>query len=197
MSPDKQTLAVYDERAAEYADFTASAVEKTALVAFIAACPAKGSVLDLGCGPGRAAGAMQRAGLQVDATDASPEMIRLARAQPGVTVRQATFGDLDAQALYDGIWASFSLLHAARSALPGHLGAIARALRPGGILMLGMKLGSGEKRDSLGRLYAYYSETELDRHLRAAGLSPEKHDRWQGQGMTGQQEPYIAITARA
>jgi SAM-dependent methyltransferase len=197
MSPDKQTLAVYDERAADYAGFTASAVEKTALTAFISACPAQGRVLDLGCGPGRAAGAMQRAGLRVDASDAAPEMVRMARAHPGVTVRQATFDDLDAHDLYDGIWASFSLLHAAQSALPGHLAAIARALRPGGILMLGMKLGSGEKRDSLGRLYAYYSEAELDRHLRSAGLRPDEHTRWQGKGMTGTPEPYIMITAHA
>jgi len=197
MKPDAQTLAVYDERAADYADFTASAVEKTALAAFIAACPAQGRVLDLGCGPGHAAGAMQRAGLQVDATDATPAMVRMARTHPGVTVRQATFDDLDGHAIYDGIWASFSLLHSGRAAFPGHLAAIARALRPGGFLMLGMKLGSGEKRDSLGRLYAYYSEAELDTHLSATGLTPDKHHRWQGRSMTGQLEPFIMITAHA
>jgi hypothetical protein len=45
---------------------------------------------------------------------------------------------------FDGIWASFSLLHTPKAEHSRHIGAMARALRPGGYLYLGMKLGEGE-----------------------------------------------------
>jgi SAM-dependent methyltransferase len=45
---------------------------------------------------------------------------------------------------FDGIWASFSMLHTPKAEHRTHVAAMARALRPGGYLYLGMKLGEGE-----------------------------------------------------
>ena len=83
---DTETLQVYAERAAEYADrFSADRPDQHRQT-FIDAIPPGGRVLDLGCGPGGAAAQMVAAGLQVDAWDASPEMAEIGAEQHGLTV---------------------------------------------------------------------------------------------------------------
>ena len=197
MSVDAETLAVYAARADDCADMPVDAVQKTMLAAFIDAMPKGARVLDLGCGPGLAAAAMLKSGLQVDAHDATPEMARLAARHQGVNVAQKSFDELDADNLYHGIWASFSLLHAPKSAFPTHLQAIHRALRPGGLLCLAMKLGKGEIRDKLGRLYTYYSQSELQDLLVAADFTPGDHSIGQSTGLAGDTSPFIIANAHA
>ena len=194
---DPETIRLYDARAADYAAATASDAPDATLAAFIAALPPAGAVLDLGCGPGFAAGHMAAAGLRVEAWDASAGMAALAAARPGVVARQAVFDDLEAVDAYDGVWANFSLLHAPRSAIPRHLAAIARALRPGGVLHVAVKEGDGDRRDALGRLYTYFTEVELCGLLRAAGLRPGAVARGADPGLDGVVAPWIAVTARA
>ena len=189
---DPRTLAVYEARAADYAArFAADGAPDADLRAFVEALPEGGRVLDLGCGPGRSAGLMAEAGLVVEAWDASPAMVRLAGARPGVEARLARFGDLRAASLYDGVWANFSLLHAPRAALPAHLAAIARALRPGGRLHLGMKTGRGEERDALGRLYVYWEAEALRNALEEAGLRPLSSREGEAEGLAGGREPFV------
>ncbi|WP_322866761.1 class I SAM-dependent methyltransferase [Aquicoccus sp. G2-2] len=137
-------------------------------------------MLDLGCGPGYYARALAEMGFAVEAWDASREMVALAAEQGAVEVRQAVFDDLNAEARYDGIWANFSLLHARRADLPGLLARIRRAGKPGMVFHIGMKLGTGEGPDALGRFYAYYQEDELVALLNAAGLDVKR--RWHGAG---------------
>ncbi len=193
---DDRTLGLYNRQSAEYAAKVEDEAARDPMIErFIAACPKGGRVLDLGCGPGHFAERMATAGLRVEATDAARAMVDLAARRPGVSARLARFEDLDAQDAYDGIWAYFSLLHAPRADLPGHLGRIARALKPGGILFLGMKHGQDSKRDRLDRYYEYYEDEELTRHLSAAGLRPA--DTWRGtaEGMAGDPEDWIVIAA--
>lgn len=168
---DAKTMAVYGARAADYATHDRGAATAGRLARFIASLPEGGSALDLGCGPGWGAAAMRSAGLRVTAMDASPEMAAEARAQYGLDVRVAPFEALEEVAAYDGIWAHFSLLHAPRAAFPVHLAALRRALRPGGRLVIAMKLGTGEARDRLGRFYSYYGRDELERLLAEAGFT--------------------------
>jgi SAM-dependent methyltransferase len=194
--PDPDTIRVYNERAADYADLTDSDNSSDPrLAAFIAACPKGGHVFDLGCGPGAAAAAMARAGLRVTATDASPEMVALAARHPGVTARQALFDDVTGTDIYDGIWASFCLLHAPRADFPSHLAALHQALKPGGMFFIGMKLGSGQSRDSIGRLYTYYSAPELDNFLTEAGFTPQSHDFGTSVGLSGTEAGHVLVTA--
>jgi SAM-dependent methyltransferase len=194
---DRRTLDVYDAKAADYAKrFGTDAEPDTQLRNFLDLLPPNAVLLDLGCGPGRSAAIMASAGHQVTATDASAEMIALAAQQPGVTARQETFDDLTGNGLYDGIWANFSLLHAARDDLPRHLAAIARALKPGGIFHIGMKTGRDTTRDTLGRRYTYVTDTELTALLTGAGLAP--FIRWTGAdtGLDGEVAPWIVMQAR-
>jgi 2-polyprenyl-3-methyl-5-hydroxy-6-metoxy-1,4-benzoquinol methylase len=197
MSPDNKTIAVYDDQAAEYADFMLKEGEDPALIAFIAALPKGAHVLDLGCGPGWASAEIAKAGHKVTATDASREMIAMASKFPGVTAINATFDDITGTALYDGIWANFSLLHAPRSAMPRHLAALATALKPGGQLHIAVKTGQGETRDKIGRLYTYYGIDELIGLLADVGLTVSETRTGEGPGLSGETASWVALTAHA
>lgn len=194
---DRQTLDVYDARAREYHDRFGSDRPGRHLRAFIGALAPGASVLDLGCGPGQSAAHMAAAGLVVHATDASAEMARIAATQPGVIARQASFDDLTEMAAYDGIWANFALLHAARTDMPRHLGAIAAALRPGGLFHLGLKTGTGANRDPLGRAYTYYERDELIGLLGAAGFAAPVYEATGHEvGLAGTDDPWIVLQVR-
>jgi SAM-dependent methyltransferase len=138
---------------------------------------------------------MQARGFEVTAWDACETFVAEARAR-GLDAHLRNFDDLAEMGAYDAVWASFSLLHAPRSAFPRHLAAVARALRSPGYLYLGMKLGQGEARDSLGRFYAYFSAEELRRHLAEAGFSILDTATGAGTGLAGTTDPFILITAR-
>ncbi|MGR3466669.1 MAG: class I SAM-dependent methyltransferase [Shimia sp.] len=191
---DAETLAVYAAQAQAYRDRFAGAPSRS-LIAFAELLPKGATVLDLGCGPGNAAVHMAAQGHQVDAWDASPAFIDAIDA-PGVTPRLATFEALDAVEAYDGIWANFSLLHATRAAFPGHMDRIAGALRPGGVLFLGMKTGTGERRDHLGRFYAFHSVEELRAAFTERGIGVLHAQTGEEAGLAGTVDPFLLLTGR-
>jgi len=193
---DAKTLAVYDAKIEDYLRLTQAPPSKS-LLAFIKAIPEGGRILDLGCGPGLAAAEMARHGFDVDALDGSAEMVAAASKHPGVTARQATFDDLPSQATYHGIYANFSLLHAKRADFKRHIQACHAALHPGGIFHLTMKLGTGQKRDALGRFYTYYTAQELKDILAQAGFTLTFQREGQEKGLAGDVEPFIMMTAHA
>jgi SAM-dependent methyltransferase len=195
MTADRETLRVYDASAADYAAMVKQYEDDPALTAFIGGLAKGAHVLDLGCGPGWAAARMATEGLAVDATDASAEMVALAARHPGITARQASFDDIAGTDIYDGIWANFSLLHAARADLPGHLAALRAALKPGGLFHIGMKTGTGTHRDKLGRRYTYVTEDELDALLRDAGFTPFSCRTGADKGLDGELAPWVTMAA--
>ncbi|QUJ75768.1 class I SAM-dependent methyltransferase [Sulfitobacter albidus] len=193
MSHDDETLRVYATRTADYAKF--AQIEDPHLATFIARLKPGAQVLDLGCGPGHAAAAMADAGLHPAATDAVAEMVALAARHPGVTARQMTFDQIAGEDLYDGIWANFSLLHAARADLPRHLSALHRALRPGGAFHIGMKTGTGTQRDAIGRRYTYVTEAELRGLLADAGFTVTAATTGRDKGLDGTYADWITLAA--
>jgi len=196
MTHDAETVRLYDDKAVEYAEDNKSAAKHPSVLAFIAALPTKGRVLDFGCGPGLEASVFADAGFQTDAMDASAEMVRLAAQHTGVTATQATFDQLSARNIYDGIWANFSLLHAPRTDIGHHLSTINKALKPNGIFHIGLKTGSGEKRDPIGRLYTYYTEPELKTLLKDAGFSGFDCHYGASKGLDGVMADWITILTR-
>jgi SAM-dependent methyltransferase len=192
---DAETIAWYDARARDYADRFAAAKQDRHLAAFRARLPENARVLDLGCGPGHAAAQLAAEGHETEAWDAAKGMVALAARHPGVTARQARFGDLQAEARYHGIWANFSLLHAPRADFPGHIAAIARALRPGGVFHLGMKTGADAARDHLGRSYTFYTSAELEAALAAAGLAVVSRTTGAETGFAGTEDPFVILLA--
>ena len=193
MSKDSETLAVYDAEADAYEKRVA---EKSSpgLQAFLDRLPANAQVLDLGCGPGLSAVAIQAAGHSVDAVDGSAAMVTRACAN-GVPARQALFSDIDATNAYDGIWANFSLLHLPRSEFEPMLTRLQAALRSGGLFHIGMKLGKGEGRDRLGRFYTYYQPDDLESALRRSGFTTYSRTLGAGRGLEGTVSDWMVVLA--
>jgi trans-aconitate methyltransferase len=188
---------LYAAEVARYAEVTEGAGEDPALLAFLEGLEPGAHVLDLGCGPGHAAAAMAARGHSVDAIDGSPEMVAEAAARHGLAARVARFEEIDAVAAYDGIWASFSLLHAPKAEMPGHLARLHRALKTGGPIAIGLKTGEGERRDRLGRFYAYYTREEIEGLMRDAGFTVTGRTEGAGPGLDGAVASWIVVFARA
>lgn len=192
---DAETIAAYDARARDYARLIGTEGEVRSLRDFIDALPKEARVLDLGCGPGHASAEMARKGLLPDPVDASTAMVDMAR-EKGLAARLARFEDIQGEGDYHGIWANFSLLHARRDQFPELITALHRALVPGGLLHIGMKLGEGEQRDALGRFYTYYTIPELTGILGAAGFAITSITTGVGKGLAGTLDPWCLIGAQ-
>lgn len=192
---DTETLEVYNAQVDAYADMVTQENPGGHLKRFAAALPSNGRVLDIGCGPGNSAAYFKDQGLDSEAWDASSEMVRIAKELYGLDVKLATFNALTAQAHYDGIWANFSLLHAKKDDFFGHLRQIHKALKPGGLFHIGMKLGEGERRDKIGRFYSYYSKPELLDAIKNAGFKAEWTKEGSEPGLSGEVSPWLMVQA--
>lgn len=119
-------------------------------------------------------------GYQVTAIDLSERFVRVTKTRvPGATVRKMDMRFLDfLPASFDGLWASFSLLHIHATDLAQTLSAFKRVLRPHGLLFTAVHRGgttqwvkttiSGMERDT------YVQEwvpTEIEDLLRSAGFT--------------------------
>ncbi len=102
------------------------------------------TILDLGCGSGRDSLTFYELGYDVTPLDASEEMCKLAEIHTGLEVLKMTFGEMDFDNVFDGIWACASLLHIPKVELSDILTKIARALNDKGILYMSFKLGDFE-----------------------------------------------------
>ena len=189
---DPETIAVYDNQAEDYAALAKDAPDET-LLAFIKRFKAKDYILDLGCGPADASATMRSHGLTVDPIDASIEMVRLANERYDIGARQASFSDIHSTDTYNGIWASFSLLHATTEDFPKILAALNTALKSGGWFHLAMKLGESSARDKLGRFYSYYSHEELSDYLTTAGFTIKTVQTGEAMSLAGKLEPWIML----
>lgn len=157
---DPQTLAFYDREAAAYAGRRLPKASQR-LSDFLAALPAGGAVLDLGCGGGQDSEVMLARGFEVTSLDESAGLARIAQARLGRPVRVQLFEDLEDVDAFDGVWANASLLHVPTLALPLVLGRARRALKPGGLFHASYKAGEGGGRDTMGRYFNFPSEAEL------------------------------------
>ena len=194
--PDAKTIAFYDGAADRYANLTKTGAVGPLLQAFMALLPANAHVLDLGCGPARASRHMRDAGHYPDPVDASQGMVDLANDTHDIGARILSFDEVDMVAAYDGVWANFSLLHAPHKDLPRIFAALATALRRDGVLHVAMKVGTGEARDKIDRLYTYVSVTELHGLLADAGFMALETIEDHEVGCAGTDDPYVAVRAR-
>jgi SAM-dependent methyltransferase len=139
--------------------------------------PADGVVLDLGAGPCLDSAELRSMGLRVVSVDRSREMLKVAREQiPGPRV-QADLRRLPFRAgCIAAAWASASLLHLERSELAPALVGIREVLCPSGVLFFTLKEGVGEGWETtkygadVPRWFTYWSESEVDEALEAAGF---------------------------
>lgn len=128
---------------------------------FVAHLKPGARILDAGCGSGRDARAFHEMGYDVEAFDASAELVELARQHSGLPVEKKRFEDVTEVERYDGIWCCASLLHVPLAELPGVMARLARALKPDGVWYLSFKYGSGE-REKDGRVFTDMDEIKLN-----------------------------------
>jgi len=140
------TLNYYQTHAQTFFDGTVNVDMSSLYEAFTRHLAPGARVLDAGCGSGRDAKAFQEMGYQVEAFDASPAMVELAREHTGLPVQLMTFADVDWKEEFDGIWCCASLLHVPAPELPGVMQRLAEALKPGGVWYVSFKYGVGERK---------------------------------------------------
>ncbi len=104
-------------------------------------------VVEVGCGPGHVTAHLASTGVAAQGVDLSPGMVAEARRRfPDVTFEVGDLRQLMRPATSDGwgaVLAWYSLIYFAESELPSAVGALARPIRPGGLLVLAMHAGAG------------------------------------------------------
>jgi len=154
------TLKYYQDNAQTFFDGTVNVDMSSLYEAFTRHLAPGARVLDAGCGSGRDAKAFQEMDYQVEAFDASPAMVELAREHTGLPVKVMSFADVDWKEEFDGIWCCASLLHVPAVELPGVMRRLADALKPGGVWYVSFKYGEGE-READGRRFTDMDEVGL------------------------------------
>ena len=197
MTYDMKTLQVYETQSSDYLENVTKEHPSKTLKYFESNLPEKSYVLDYGCGPGLCAEYLANLGHSVIAFDASKNMLELVPKHERIKSYQATFDTFSENGIFDGIWASFSLLHAKRRDFPRLLTSIKRALKPDGLFSIGLKLGAGEKRDKLGRRYTFVSQNELDQLLKSSGFNVFDHIFGKDVGLDGVMSEWVFAYARA
>ena len=151
------TLNYYNINANSFVSSTLSVDFTQTQDKFLDLLPQTASILDFGCGSGRDTKYFLDAGVQVDATDGSEELCRLASEYTGIPVRQMLFEELDAKAQYDGIWACSSILHLSQESLKDVLKKMIAALKEHGIIYTSFKYGTFEGERN-GRFFTDFTE---------------------------------------
>jgi len=123
-------------------------------------------ILDAGCGSGRDSLYFLTKGYNVRAFDASAEMVKLSSELTGLSVQQAKFEDVEFDVMFNGIWASASLLHVDRGSIIDKLQKLATMLSENGVLFMSFKYGDKvyEKDD---RIFNCYDESSFSKMLSA------------------------------
>lgn len=152
-----KTIKYYNTNAKSFVSSTLAVDFSQTQDKFLNLLPPTASILDFGCGSGRDTKYFLDAGMQVNATDGSEELCRLASEYTGIPVRQILFEDLDAKVQYDGIWACSSILHLPKDALKDVLKKMIAALKEHGIIYTSFKYGTfdGERN---GRFFTDFTE---------------------------------------
>lgn len=158
------TLNYYNTNAYSFVSSTLSVDFSQTQNKFLNLLPPAASILDFGCGSGRDTKYFLDAGMQVDATDGSEELCRLASEYTGIPVRQMLFEELDAKAQYDGIWACSSILHLPKDALKDVLKKMIAALKENGIIYTSFKYGTFEGERN-GRFFTDFTEETFRRFV--------------------------------
>ena len=180
------TLAYYDAHADELAEDARKLAPYLQYYRFLEHVPDGGRILDFGCGTGRDARNFAKMGYEVEATDGSEELCKLASEYAGLEVRHEDFFDLDRTDCYDGLWALASILHVERKRMPALLELMARSLKKGGCMFI-MVVNGDFDGTRWGRHYSDYTEDSFRELLESAGLSElEIIEAWTGKLQRGE-----------
>jgi ubiquinone/menaquinone biosynthesis C-methylase UbiE len=171
----------YDEGSQDYGDYFKNPhefIEKDRQQ-FIARLPAGSRILDCGCGPGMDTERFSQLGYKVTAIDLSDRFVELVRKRvPNARVEKMDMRNLAfPKAAFDGLWASFSLLHIRASEIQETLSGFNSVLRDGGLFFAALHRGpktrwvkttiSGMERDTY---VQEWLQTDIEAVVRGAGF---------------------------
>lgn len=138
----------YDRIAADYVrhiyhEMDGKPFDRALLDAFAARLSGKGTVCDMGCGPGHIARYLADRGVDMVGVDLSPGMLERASAlNPDIEFRLGNMLSLDdPDASWAGVVAFYSIIHIPREACVAALAEIRRVLKPDGLLFLAFHMG--------------------------------------------------------
>lgn len=175
---------------------------QAAMNVFADAVGGLGPVLDVGCGPGTVTAYLADRGLDVSGVDLSPRMIEHARRlYPRCRFAVASSTELElADSSLGGVLGWWSLFNLPRDVLPQVLSSFARALVPGGQLIVATHVGD----DDVARSEAYggvavtwttyqWRPEQLAALIEQAGLRPVAELRLPADGPIG---PTVVLVAQ-
>ena len=185
-----KTINYYDINAKEFVEGTLNVDFKATQDKFINKLPAKGYILDFGCGSGRDTKYFLAKDFKVDAIDGSIELCKIASEYTNIKVRHMYFNELSIVNKYDGIWACSSILHLSLDDLVDVFKRMSKALKDEGIIYTSFKYGdfSGERNgryftdmteDSFAKLIANVENLKVEEQWITADVRPQRgNEKW-------------------
>lgn len=185
-----KTINYYDINAKEFVDGTLNVDFKVTQDKFINKLPAKGYILDFGCGSGRDTKYFLAKDFNVEAIDGSIELCKIASEYTNIKVRHMYFNELSIVNKYDGIWACSSILHLSLDDLVDVFKRMSKALKDEGIIYTSFKYGdfSGERNgryftdmteDSFAKLIANVENLKVEEQWITADVRPQRgNEKW-------------------
>jgi SAM-dependent methyltransferase len=185
-----KTINYYDINAKEFVEGTLNVDFKATQDKFINKLPAKGYILDFGCGSGRDTKYFLAKDFNVDAIDGSIELCKIASEYTNIKVNHMYFNELSIVNKYDGIWACSSILHLSLDDLVDVFKRMSKALKDEGIIYTSFKYGdfSGERNgryftdmteDSFAKLIANVENLKVEEQWITADVRPQRgNEKW-------------------
>ena len=164
----KKTLDYYNEKFKQFTETTVDLEFSDIQDRFLGCLKPGAKVLDFGCGSGRDTKYFIQKGFDVDASDGSEEMVRIATETAGIPVKKMLFSELDEAEKYDGIFACASILHVPYAELPDIFRRMHKALKDKGILYVSFKYGTFEGERN-GRYFTDLNEEKLEELVKECG----------------------------
>ena len=160
------TLQYYNQNACSFVSGTVHADLTDTLNRFLSRLEPGAAILDFGCGSGRDTKYFLSKGYQVEATDGSSELCKLASAFTGIKVKEMLFQDLDASGKYEGIWACSSILHLPKQELLPVIQKMCIALKDNGMIYTSFKYSNFEGERN-GRYFTDFTEDAFHEFIKA------------------------------
>lgn len=185
-----KTINYYDTNAKDFVEGTLNVDFKATQDKFINKLPAKGYILDFGCGSGRDTKYFLAKDFNVDAIDGSIELCKIASEYTNIKVRHMYFNELSIVNKYDGIWACSSILHLSLDDLVDVFKRMSKALKDEGIIYTSFKYGnfSGERNgrfftdmteDSFANLIINVENLKVEEQWITADVRPQRgNEKW-------------------
>jgi SAM-dependent methyltransferase len=128
--------------------------------------PRGARILDAGCGSGRDSLYFKTQGYDVEAFDASEEMVRFSTVLTGLPVKMTTFEEAAYDYQFQGIWACASLLHIEKAQIVSVISRLSKMLFKGGAFFASFKKGNSDYGKE-GRIFSCFTEESFNVMIQA------------------------------